>query len=84
MKIERISDSFDSTTIHSSFKFSEISHKRDMEWVTNLVRELQYIQQNQGYEYPEKVLKLIGELLDKGKSKLDPVEFRTMYIKKNC
>lgn len=53
-----------------------------MEWVVVLMGHLIQGAQN-GMEYSEHLLTILRGWIEQGKSKLDPKEFRTLYINKN-
>lgn len=50
-----------------------------MEWVLVLMLDLKAKEQS---DYANHLLQTLTSWLEKGKSKLDPKEFRTLYIKK--
>jgi hypothetical protein len=50
-----------------------------MEWVASILQDLK---QSQSEDYAQHLIKCIESWLEKGKSKLDPKEFRNLYIKK--
>ena len=62
--------------------FQEITTKKEMEWVVVLMGHLIQGSQN-GMEYSEHLLTILRGWIEQGKSKLDPKEFRTLYINKN-
>ena len=57
----------------------EISQKKDFEWVVSLISDLQK-ESEKDFALP--LLTYLVNQLEKGKSKLDPKEFRDLYIKK--
>lgn len=59
---------------------SEHGLKKDLEWVTVLITDLKRAQDK---EFAQHLLTFIGTQMEKNRSKLDPKEFRTLYINKN-
>lgn len=54
--------------------------KKEHEWVTVLINDLKRVADK---AFSEFLLGIITQWMEKSKSKLDPKEFRTLYINKN-
>ena len=54
--------------------------KKELEWVTVLLSDLKRLSDK---DFAEFLFSVVTQWLEKSKSKLDPKEFRTLYINKN-